>query len=171
MSCELLGSLVKVNVILSCTSCTDSQLQTVTDDSPIVISEFPAGNYTVNVTAVDISNDIIRTVEVIVMSEDVTTDMSPTSGPTTSANFPTTIYIDTPATTDLLTSDVSTTNGVTTNVPSTTSTPSTMYTDTPTATAILTSDVLTTNGATTNVPTTTSTSSATDSPTTGNVHY
>ena len=35
----------------------------------------------------DISNDIIRTVEVIVMSEDATTNMSPTSGPNT--NVPT----------------------------------------------------------------------------------
>ena len=104
MSCELLGKLVRVNVILNCTSCTDSKLQTVTDNSPIVISEFPAGNYTVNVTAVDISNDIIRTVEVIVMSEDVTIDISPTSG--------------------------STTNRTTTNVPTTTSTSST--TDSPT---------------------------------------
>ena len=104
MSCELLGNLVRVNVTFSCTSCTDSQLQTITDDNPIDYSGFPAGNYTVNVTAIDFSNDVIRTVEVIIMSEDVTIDISPTSG--------------------------STTNRATTNVPTTTSTSST--TDSPT---------------------------------------
>ena len=131
VSCKLLGILVRVNVLLNCTSCTDSQLQTITDDSPIVISEFPAGNYIVDVIAVDFSNDIIRTVEVIVMSEDVTTDMSPTSGPTTTAtthNLPTTT---TTTTTAIIT--VSTT----------------MYTNTPTTT-----DVLTTNRAATDAPTT-----------------
>ena len=104
MSCKLRRSLVRVHVTYSCTSCTDSQLYTITNDSSFVIPKLPAGNYTVNVTAVGMSNDIIRTVEVIVMSEDVTIDISPTSG--------------------------STTNRATTNVPTTTSTSST--TDSPT---------------------------------------
>ena len=142
MSCELLGNVVRVNVIFNCISCTGSQKQAITDDSPIIIPYLPAGTYTVDVIAVDISNDIIRAVELIVMSEYSTIGMSPTSGPTTSANLPTTTNI-----------------------------PTTMYTDTPTTTTLLTSDVLIINGATTNVPTTTSISSTTDSPTTGNVHY
>ena len=80
----MFGNLVRVSVILNCTSCTgEHTTSTITDDSPIVILNLPAGNYTVDVFAVDISIVNIETVEVIVMSEDVTTDMSPTTGPTT----------------------------------------------------------------------------------------
>ena len=135
MSCELLGSLVRVDVIFSCTSCTDSQLQIITHDSPIVIPKLPAGNYTVNVTAVGIGNDIIKTVEVIEMSEDVTIDMSPTSGPTTTASI------------DDLPTTGSTTTTTTTTTATTVST--TMYANT-----LTTTNVLSTNRAAIDAPTT-----------------
>ena len=132
VSCELLGILVRVNVILNCISCIGSHaVYTITDDSPIVVRFLPAGNHTVNVTAVDISNDIIKTVEVIVMSEDVTIDMSPTSGPANTA----------------------TTHDLPTNITTTTTTiitvSTTMNTNSPT-----TIDELSTNRAATNAPTT-----------------
>ena len=76
----------------------------------------------------DISNDIIRTVELIVMSEDVTIDMSPTSGPATTATTH-----DLPTTTTTIITTVSTT----------------MNTNSPTTT-----DELSTNRAATNAPTT-----------------
>ena len=140
VSCKLLGNLLRVSVIFNCTSCTDIKLQTITDNSPIVISGFPAGNYTVHVAVLDISNDIIRTVEVIVMSEDVTTDTSPTSVPTTIA---TTHDLPTNTTT------TTTTNTTTTIATHTTTVSTTMYTNTPTII-----DVLTTNRAPTDAPTT-----------------
>ena len=69
VSCELLGNLTRVNVTLKCTSCTSSsEYHTTVNDRPIVISNLPAGNYTVDVTAVDVN---IRTVEVIMVSDDV----------------------------------------------------------------------------------------------------
>ena len=89
VSCELLGNLVRVNVILNCTSCTGSdELYTILGDSPVVIPHLPAGNYSVDVIDVDISNVIIRTVGVIMVSDNVTTDTPPTHGPTT--NIPAT---------------------------------------------------------------------------------
>ena len=76
VSCELLGNLARVNVTLICTSCTSSsEYHTTVNDSPIVIPNLPAGNYTVNVTAVDVN---IRTVEVIMVSDDVTTTTTST---------------------------------------------------------------------------------------------
>ena len=119
VSCELLGKLVRVGVILNCTSCTGKHTFSVTDDNPIVIPNLPAGNYTVDIIAVDINNDIIRTVKVIVISEEVTTDMSTTSGPTT--NVPTTTYLPatTVSTSSVSTIEVLTTNKATTNKPAT----------------------------------------------------
>ena len=64
VSCELLGNLSRVNVTLS----SSSEYHTTVNDSPIVIPNLPAGNYTVYVTAVDVN---IRTVEVIMVSDDV----------------------------------------------------------------------------------------------------
>ena len=80
VSCELLGNLTRVNVTLKCTSCTSSsEYHTTVNNRSIVISNLPAGNYTVNVTAVDVN---IRTVEVIMVSDDVingtTTDVPST---------------------------------------------------------------------------------------------
>ena len=113
-----MGNLVRVNVILNCASCTGEHTTfSIIDDRPIVIPNLPAGNYTVYVIAVDINNDIIRTVEVIVKSEEVTTHMSPTSGPTTNllstATLPTTT-MSTPATTNMQITTVVPTTG---NVP------------------------------------------------------
>ena len=124
MSCELLGNVVRVNVIFNCISCTGSQKQAITDDSPIIIPYLPAGTYTVDVIAVDISNDIIRAVELIVMSEYSTIGMSPTSGPTTTATThdpPTTtttvliaMHTNTLTTTDVLTTNRAATDALTT---------------------------------------------------------
>ena len=76
VSCELLGNLARVNITLICTSCTsNSEYHTTVDDSPIVIPNLPAGNYTVDVTAMDAN---IRTVEVIMVSDDVTTTATST---------------------------------------------------------------------------------------------
>ena len=77
VSCELLGNLTRVNVTLKCTGCTSSsEYHTTVNDSPIVISNLPGGNYTVNVTAVDVN---IRTVEVIMVFDDVTTTTTSTN--------------------------------------------------------------------------------------------
>ena len=80
VSCELLGNLTRLNVNLVCTSCTSGfEYYTRVNDSPIVIPNLPAGNYTVDVTAVGVN---IRTVEVIMVSDDVinetTTDVPST---------------------------------------------------------------------------------------------
>ena len=84
VSCELLGNLVRVTVILNCTSCIGSdESYTILGDSPVVIPNLPAGNYSVDVIAVDISNVIIRTMKVIIMSDNVTTDTPPTHWPKT----------------------------------------------------------------------------------------
>ena len=123
-----MGKLIRIAVIYNCTSCTGRFTSfTATDDSPLVILDFPAGNYIVDVIAVDISNDIIRTVEVIVMSEDVTTDMSPTSVPVTNV-----LTTDVPTATSVPTTNMSLTSGpsthivlTTTNVPTPTATVST----------------------------------------------
>ena len=120
VSCELLGNLVRVIVILNCTSCTGKHTTyTLTGDSPIVIPYLPAGNYIVDVIAVDISNDINRTVKVIVMSEEVTTHMSPTSGPTTNllstATLPTTTMTTSATTNMSITTVVPTTGNVPTS--------------------------------------------------------
>ena len=86
VTCELFGNLTRVNAIINCTSCTGKfTTYSIVDDSPFVISNLPAGNYTVDVSAVNISIVDIETVEVIVMSENI---KPPTSGPTN--NVPTT---------------------------------------------------------------------------------
>ena len=55
------------------------------DDSLVVFRNLPAGNYTVNVTAVGIGNVSIRTVEMITVSDEVTnaTTNTPTTEGTT----------------------------------------------------------------------------------------
>ena len=111
-----MGNLVRVSVVLNCTSCNDS-VPSVILDGPYVISNLPTGNYTVDVIAVDFSLDVIRTVDVIVVSEDVSTDinMSPTSVPTTNVqttSLPTTSTM--PSTANLPTSTMPTTTDVST---------------------------------------------------------
>ena len=115
-----MGNLIRVSVIVNCISCTDEHtIYSITDDSPIVIPKLPAGNYIVDVIAVDISNDTIRTVEVIIMSEDITTDMSPTSGPTTHVITTTNLPATTVSTSAVSTNEILTTNKATANEPAT----------------------------------------------------
>ena len=115
-----MGNLVRVNITVNCISCTgEHTTHSITDDSPVVIPKLPAGNYTVDVIAVDINNDTVRTVKVIVMSEDVTTDMSPTSGPTTNVMTTTNLPATTVSTSAVSTIEVLTTNKATTNEPAT----------------------------------------------------
>ena len=58
---------------------------TSADDNPVVFQKLPAGNYTVNVTAVGIGNVSIETVELITVSDAVTnaTAITPTTEGTT----------------------------------------------------------------------------------------
>ena len=119
VSCIFLGKLIRVGVILNCTSCPGEHTFSITDDSPIEVPNLPAGNYTVDIIAMDINNDIIRTVKVIVMSKEVTTDMSPTSGPTTNILTTTTLPATTVSTSAVSIIEVLTTNKATTNKPAT----------------------------------------------------
>ena len=52
---------------------------TSVDDNPVVFQKLPAGNYTVNVTAVGIGNVSIGTVELITVSDAVTNANTPTT--------------------------------------------------------------------------------------------
>ena len=142
ISCELLGNLATLNVILICISCTSSsEYHTTVNDSPIVIPNLPAGNYTVDVTAVDVN---IRTVEVIMVSDDVIT---------TTTNTLSTIA--TATTTNTLSSIATAT---TTNTLSTITTATTTNTLSSIATAKTTNTLSTiTTATTTNTPTTEST--------------
>ena len=100
VTCKLFGDLARVNVILTCINCTGSSTRySILGDSPVVIPDLPAGNYTADIIAVDIYNNIIRNVEVIVMSENAATDTVSTSA--------------------VSTIEVLTTNRATTNVPTT----------------------------------------------------
>ena len=142
VSCELLGNFTRVNVTLKCTSCTSSsEYHTTVNDRPIVISNLPAGNYTVDVTAVDVN---IRTVEVIIVSDEVTATI--------------TNVLNTIITTDTTTNTLST---ITADIA--TNTPIIMATDN-TPTTIVTA----TNDAPTTVPTDTAT--RTPGPTTESMH-
>ena len=139
VSCKLLGNLARVNVTLNCTSRIGGlEYYTVVDDSPIVIPSIPAGNYTVDTTAVDIN---FRTVEMIAVADNVTTSSLPTYGPTTDATITNTTTTDVTTTNETITgetsTDASTTNVTATNE-TTTSVPSPI-------TSITTTDATTTN--------------------------
>ena len=124
VSCELLGNLSRVNVTLNCTSCdSSSEYHTTVDDRPIVISNLPAGNYIVNVTAVDVN---IRTVEVIMVSDDVIA--------TTTATLSTITTATTTNTLSTITTDTTTNTLSTVTTATTTNTLSTITTDTTTNT-------------------------------------
>ena len=83
ISCELFGNLVRINTILTCTSCTsDFRSYAVMTDGPITISYLPAGNYTVDVIAVHSIYINITTTEMIVVANNNTNNMS-TDEPTT----------------------------------------------------------------------------------------
>ena len=113
VSCELLGNLARVNVTLKCTSCTSSsEYHTTVNDRPIVISNLPAGNYTVDVTAVDVN---IRTVEVIMVSDDVTATTTNTLSTITTATTTNTLSTIATATTTNTLSTITT--DTTTNTP------------------------------------------------------
>ena len=87
VSCELLENLPRVNITVKCTSCTSSfKPYSIITDGPIIIANLPAGNYTVDVVVVYSVYFNISTSEMIVVSNDVTTNMS-TNG---SASEPTT---------------------------------------------------------------------------------
>ena len=78
VSCKVLGKPTRVNVTLKCTGCTNSfKSYTVMTDDPVIILNLPAGNYTVEVIAVNFN---ITTVEEIVVSGNVTIDI-PTMSP------------------------------------------------------------------------------------------
>ena len=99
ISCELLGNLTRVNVTLKCTSCTgSSEYHTIVNDSPIVIPNLPAGNYTVHVTAVDVN---FITVEKIIIVPDniISTTTNTLSTIITTATTTNTLSTSTTATT------------------------------------------------------------------------
>jgi len=74
ISCDILGKLARINVTLKCTSCTSSfkSHTIIISGSPIVIPNLPAGNYTVDIIALDITNANVATMEVITVSGIVT---------------------------------------------------------------------------------------------------
>ena len=75
VSCKLLGVLARIHVTMICTSCTNT-LNTTLDDSPVVFQNLSAGNYTVDITTVDIGNvSIMRTIEI---TDDAVTENTPT---------------------------------------------------------------------------------------------
>ena len=77
VSCELLGNLPRVNITVKCTSCTSNfKPYSVITDGPIIIANLPAGNYTVDVVFVDSVYTDITTTEMIVVSNDVTTNIT-----------------------------------------------------------------------------------------------
>ena len=77
VSCELLGVLVRIRVILTCNNCTINN--TTTDDSPVIFQNLTAGKYTIDATPVVIGNFNIT--KVIMVSDDVNT--ATTNTPTT----------------------------------------------------------------------------------------
>ena len=87
MSCKLLGNLVRINIIINCTSCTGNlRSYAVMTDGPITISYLPAGNYTIDVIVVDSNYINITTTEMIVAFNNITnniTDNVSTDEPTT----------------------------------------------------------------------------------------
>ena len=122
----MFGKLARVNVILTCTSCTGSSTSySILDDSPVIIPELPAGNYTAKILAVD-KDVVLRTVKVFTVSDNIVT--ATTNTPTNNA---------TDTTTNTLTDDATDT---TTNTPTddatdtTTNTPTNDVTDTTTYT-------------------------------------
>ena len=77
MSCELLWNLPRVNITVKCISCISSfKPYSVITDGPIIIANLPAGNYTVDIVVVDSVYFNITTTEMIMVSNDVTTNMS-----------------------------------------------------------------------------------------------
>ena len=123
VTCKLFGELAKVNVILDCTSCTGSSTRySILGDSPVVIPELSAGNYTAEIIAVNVDNDYAD-VKMFMMSDNVvtTTTNTPANGATdTTTNIPTNDVTDT--TTITPANDATDT---TTNTPSTESIPHT----------------------------------------------
>ena len=69
MSCELLETLRRISVTVTCTNCTCFQPIAIIGDSPIIISNLIAGQYTIEMTIADITeiNDTI--VEMITLSD------------------------------------------------------------------------------------------------------
>ena len=69
MSCELLEMLRRISVTVTCTNCTYFQPITIIGDSPIIVSNLIAGQYTIEMTIADTAeiNDTI--VEIITVSD------------------------------------------------------------------------------------------------------
>ena len=87
VSCKLLGILARIHVTMISTNCTIT-LNTTLDDNPVVFHNLSAGNYTVDIAAVDIGNvSIMRTIEV---SDDATIENTPTTENSTTAENTTT---------------------------------------------------------------------------------
>ena len=101
VTCKLFGNLTRVIVIYNCTSCTGRHTTYSTiKDSPVVTPDLPAGNYTVEIIAMDTDIDYadFRTVKMVTVSEYVitTTANTPTNDATdTTTNVPSTESITT----------------------------------------------------------------------------
>ena len=69
ISCKLLETLRRISATITCTNCTYFQPITITGDSPIVVSDLIAGQYTIEITIADSTeiNDTI--VETIIVSD------------------------------------------------------------------------------------------------------
>ena len=69
MSCELLKTLRRISVTVTCTNCMYFQPITIIGDSPIIISSLIAGQYTIEMAIADSTeiNDTI--VEIITVSD------------------------------------------------------------------------------------------------------
>ena len=71
--------MARVNVILTCIDCTDSSTRySILDNSPVIITELPAGNYTAEIIAVDM-DIVLRTVKMFMVSDNVITTTTNTT--------------------------------------------------------------------------------------------
>ena len=98
VTCKLFGEMARVNVILTCIDCTDSSTRySILDDSPVIIPELPAGNYTAEIMTVDM-DIVLRAVKMVAISDNVVTATTntPTNDVTdTTTNAPSTESITT----------------------------------------------------------------------------
>ena len=69
ISCELLDTLRRISVTVTCTHCTCYQPITVVGDSPIVVTNLVAGKYTVEMVIADTANINDTIVEIITVSD------------------------------------------------------------------------------------------------------
>ena len=102
ISCKLLETLRRISATITCTNCKYFQSITITGDSPIVVSDLIAGQYTVEITIADsteINDTIIEMITVLdndksisstavkIITESDKCTSSPTNGPVSASMY------------------------------------------------------------------------------------